>query len=107
MILEGMFVVQGLNAPGRVSHGKQALWMGSDTFMRTNTTRHMMSPGMAEPGCHPGARLGVGTHYRAPGYLSWDLASPRPNKRREVIPQWAHHLQGEPCGTVLRGLGSR
>ncbi|KAK5602238.1 hypothetical protein CRENBAI_015058 [Crenichthys baileyi] len=30
-----------------------------------------------------------------PGCSSWDLARPSPNKRREAIPRWAHHLQRE------------
>ncbi|MED6289047.1 hypothetical protein CHARACLAT_032325 [Characodon lateralis] len=31
-----------------------------------------------------------------PGCSSRDPAGPSPNERRETIPQWAHHLQGEP-----------
>ncbi|MED6278974.1 IQ motif-containing GTPase-activating protein 3 [Characodon lateralis] len=31
-----------------------------------------------------------------PGCSSRDPAGPSPNERREAIPQWAHHLQGEP-----------
>ncbi|KAK5620726.1 hypothetical protein CRENBAI_019570 [Crenichthys baileyi] len=31
-----------------------------------------------------------------PGCSSRDPAGPNPNERREAIPQWAHHLQGEP-----------
>ncbi|MEQ2256445.1 hypothetical protein ILYODFUR_024281 [Ilyodon furcidens] len=68
------YVVWGLNAPGRVSHGKQALGDGSDKERfknpsRTPTTklRHVTSPGTAEPGSHPGARPGVWTRRRAPG----------------------------------------
>ncbi|MEQ2241941.1 hypothetical protein ILYODFUR_030538 [Ilyodon furcidens] len=30
------------------------------------------------------------------GCSSRDPAGPNPNERREAIPQWAHHLQGEP-----------
>ncbi|MEQ2269092.1 hypothetical protein XENORESO_021873 [Xenotaenia resolanae] len=57
------YVVWGLNAPGRVSHGKQALGDGSDkeSFMRTKISRHMTSPGTAEPGptLEPGLGLGL------------------------------------------------
>ncbi|MED6268758.1 hypothetical protein CHARACLAT_025631 [Characodon lateralis] len=74
------YVVWGLNAPGRVSHGKQALGDGSDK------ERHVTLPGTAEPGSHPGARPGVGTRRRVPG----GLVAPR-----GTIPQWAHHLQGK------------
>ncbi|MEQ2235164.1 hypothetical protein ILYODFUR_038850, partial [Ilyodon furcidens] len=38
-----------------------------DTFMRTTKSRQVTSPGMAEPGSHPGARPGVGTRRRLPG----------------------------------------
>ncbi|KAK5598870.1 hypothetical protein CRENBAI_002894 [Crenichthys baileyi] len=31
-----------------------------------------------------------------PGCSTRDPAGPSPNQRREAIPQWAHHLQGEP-----------
>ncbi|KAK5622096.1 hypothetical protein CRENBAI_010487, partial [Crenichthys baileyi] len=31
-----------------------------------------------------------------PGCSSRDPAGPSLNERREAIPQWAHHLQGEP-----------
>ncbi|MEQ2238492.1 hypothetical protein ILYODFUR_033729 [Ilyodon furcidens] len=30
------------------------------------------------------------------GCSSRDPAGPSPNERREALPQWAHHLQGEP-----------
>ncbi|MED6285873.1 hypothetical protein CHARACLAT_033630 [Characodon lateralis] len=49
------YVVWGLNAPGRVSHGKQALGNGSDKER------------FEKLGSHPGARPGVGTRRRAPG----------------------------------------
>ncbi|MED6275886.1 hypothetical protein CHARACLAT_031233 [Characodon lateralis] len=35
--------------------------------MRTSISRHVTSPGTAEPGSHSGARPGVGTRQRAPG----------------------------------------
>ncbi|MED6262493.1 hypothetical protein ATANTOWER_020471 [Ataeniobius toweri] len=69
--------------------------------------RHMMLPGMAEPGSHPGARPGVRTHRRAPGYSSQDLAGPSTNECREAIPQWAHHLQGEPRGAGAKRIEQR
>ncbi|MED6278484.1 hypothetical protein CHARACLAT_024365 [Characodon lateralis] len=60
------YVVQGLNAPGRVSHGKQALGYGSDKerFRRLRKD-HITSPAKAEPGSYPGARPGVGTCQQA------------------------------------------
>ncbi|KAK5614519.1 hypothetical protein CRENBAI_020674 [Crenichthys baileyi] len=42
-----------------------------------------------------------------PGCSSRDLAGPNPNERREAIPQWAHHLQGEPLGTGAKRIGWR
>ncbi|MEQ2292277.1 Chitinase 1 [Ameca splendens] len=38
-----------------------------DTFMRTIQSRHVTSPGTAEPGSHAGAMPGVETRRRAPG----------------------------------------
>ncbi|MEQ2286077.1 hypothetical protein AMECASPLE_038428 [Ameca splendens] len=71
------YVVWGLNAPGRVSHGKQALGDGS----------------------HPGARPGW------PGCSSRDPVGPSPNERCKAIPQGPTTCRGNREGSVQRGLG--
>ncbi|MEQ2239486.1 hypothetical protein ILYODFUR_004943 [Ilyodon furcidens] len=98
------YVVRGLSAPGRVSHGKQALGDGSDK----ERFRHLHEDHLNEArnaAQYNGARVPPWSQAWRwdssasawwPGYSLRDLARPSPNKRHKAIAQWAHHLHGEP-----------
>ncbi|MEQ2289983.1 hypothetical protein AMECASPLE_038732 [Ameca splendens] len=106
------YVVWGLNAPGRVSHGQQALGDGSDKdrfkipSSGPKTLRHMMSPGTTEPGSHPGARPGLGTR-RVPGGHIAPCGSQAQMRDTRTSPSGPTTCRRNHEGPVQRGSGSR
>ncbi|MEQ2198758.1 hypothetical protein XENOCAPTIV_017848 [Xenoophorus captivus] len=94
------YVVWGLNAPGRVSHGKQAIGDRSDKERFKNYKIEARDiawyGGAGDPPWNQAWGRDSSESAWWLGCSSRDLARPSPNERRETIPQWAHHLQGEP-----------
>uniref|UniRef100_A0AAV2J4J5 Endonuclease/exonuclease/phosphatase domain-containing protein n=1 Tax=Knipowitschia caucasica TaxID=637954 RepID=A0AAV2J4J5_KNICA len=78
-----------------------------DTMDSTNMTS-VTSPGMAQPGPHPGARPGVGARMRAPGGRASAHGARPGSARRDDVgspscgPTTCRGVRG---GAVLRGLG--
>ncbi|MEQ2241420.1 hypothetical protein ILYODFUR_025080 [Ilyodon furcidens] len=92
------YVAWGLNAPGRVSHGKQTK-SGSrhpheDHYIEAHDVARYVGAGVAPWSQARDRDLSESAWWL--GCSSRDPAGPSPNERREAIPQWAHHLQGEP-----------
>ncbi|MEQ2239989.1 hypothetical protein ILYODFUR_010345 [Ilyodon furcidens] len=86
------------------------LTMEEDYWSAKSKSRHVTSPGTAEAGFQPWSRAwGRNSSESAwwPGCSSRDPAGPSPNERREAIPQWAHHMQGEPRRTSPKRIGRR
>ncbi|MEQ2285809.1 hypothetical protein AMECASPLE_035685 [Ameca splendens] len=69
-----------------------------ESFMRTNRSRHVILPGTAEPGSHPGARPGVGTRRKAPGG-GFLLAGPGRAKPKRETPS---PVGPPPAGETVR-----